>query len=94
MANSITETNVLRRTEGHVSAELEGLVVLLSVETGNYYNLNGVGSDIWRQVDGQRTVKDICDLITATYEVDPSEALAAIQEFAQDLCEKKLLDVA
>lgn len=94
MANPISATDVLQRTDGHVAAELEGLVVLLSVETGSYYNLNEVGSDIWRQVDGSRTVEEICQHLTATYQVDAAEALTAVQEFAHDLLDKKLLDVA
>lgn len=92
MSSPISATDVLRQTEGQVAAELEGQVVILSSDTGSYYNLNSIGSAIWRQIDGTKSVDDICRYLTDTYEVSPTEALVEVQTFMEKLRERKLLE--
>jgi len=49
------------------------------------YTLDEVGARIWELIDGQRTVKEIRDLIVEEYEVSPDVAEADLVEFIQQL---------
>lgn len=46
-------------------------LVLLNLNNGVYYGLEGVGSRIWALIQQPTSVADIRDTIAAEYEVDP-----------------------
>jgi hypothetical protein len=49
------ETTIVRSPD-QVSGDLDGKVVLLSIENGEYYNMNEVGSRIWALLEKLITV--------------------------------------
>ena len=68
--------------------------VLLDLESGMYFGLDGVGKRIWESVADGISLGDIAAIITAEYEVDESQALADVIAFASDLVERGLLRAA
>lgn len=49
-------------------------MVLLDLETGTYFTLNGVGAFIWRQIEEQCDVDAIATRMVNEYEVDLHQA--------------------
>ena len=68
--------------------------VLLDLESGMYFGLDGVGKRIWESVADGKSLGDIAAIITAEYDVDESQALADVIAFASDLVERGLLKAA
>ena len=68
--------------------------VLLDLESGMYFGLDGVGKRIWESVADGKTLGDVAAIITAEYDVDESQALADVIAFASDLIERGLLRAA
>ena len=68
--------------------------VLLDLESGMYFGLDGVGKRIWESVTDGKSLGDIAAIITAEYDVDESQALADVIAFASDLIERGLLRAA
>jgi hypothetical protein len=68
--------------------------VLLDLESGMYFGLDGVGKRIWESVTDGKNLGDIAAIITAEYDVDESQALADVIAFASDLVERGLLRAA
>ena len=66
--------------------------VLLDLESGMYFGLDGVGKKIWDSVVEGRSIGEITAIITAEYEVDEARAQADVVEFAGDLVERGLLE--
>ena len=54
-------------------------------------SLNAMGSFIWQQMDGSRTVQDILDIICLEYDVDLERAEADLRTFVAELEAHKLL---
>ncbi|HVB33760.1 MAG TPA: PqqD family protein [Patescibacteria group bacterium] len=48
--------------------------LLFNMQDGNYYSLNEVGGRIWDLCDGNRTLRQIVDILAAEYEA-PTETL-------------------
>ncbi len=65
--------------------------VLLDLESGMYFGLDGVGKKIWDSVAEGRSIGEIAEIITTEYEVDETRAQADVVEFAGDLVERGLL---
>ena len=65
--------------------------VLLDLESGMYFGLDGVGKRIWESVTDGMSLGDIAAIITAEYEVEEEQALKDVIEFASNLVERGLL---
>ncbi len=71
-----------------IDQKAKDLVVLLNLDTGEYYNLDEVGTRIWELCDGARTVSEIARCIGEEFETsgDPVEqdVLTLLEELARD----------
>lgn len=76
------------RNPDPISADLDGEVVILSVDNGQYYNMNEVGSRIWTMVERPITVAALIDLLVGEFEVEretcQEEVLAFLRELHAD----------
>jgi hypothetical protein len=76
------------RSSDQVSGDLDGKVVLLSIENGEYYNMNEVGSRIWALLEKPTTVAALIEQLLAEFEVDrptcETEALAFLEQLRRD----------
>jgi hypothetical protein len=86
-----SHNTVLARNERLAWRTLDGQVLILFPEAGTLHRLNGTGSAMWEQLDGRRTLAEIGETLTATYEVDPNEAVRDLQVLAADLVDAGLV---
>jgi hypothetical protein len=61
------------------------------VNMNKVFTLNGVGAFIYDQVDGKRSVYNICDILMAEYDVDKAVALKDVEHFFCEALEKGVL---
>ena len=94
---AIAETTVLTKQTELVEREIEGELLLIPIMAGvgdadaNLYSFNNQGADIWKLIDGTRTIGEIADALCAEYEVTREQALQETLAFAESLLEKKLV---
>lgn len=62
---------------------LEGEIVLLNPNTGEYFGLNDVASSFWELIDGTRNLGDIIDGLLGEYEVEREELHRDIEALIQ-----------
>ena len=65
--------------------------VLLNLETGIYFGLDGVSRQIWDAVVEGDSLEQIAASIVSEYNVDKLQAQADVLEFANELVERGLL---
>ena len=84
----ITLDSVLLQQPDQCAAELDGEVLMLHVDSGNYYGYNEVGSFIWNRLAQPRTVRALCDAIEAAFAVSraqcEADTLAYLAELVND----------
>jgi hypothetical protein len=78
--------------ESVVAAELDGEAVLLNVDTGIYFGLDSVGTNIWKLLcDGDGVADDeIVGRLSAEYDVEPDQLRVDVAEFLGLLVSKGL----
>ena len=74
-----------------MSRLVDDQTVLLDLESGMYFGLEGVGKRIWESVSEGRSLGEIAEVISSEFEVDEDQALADAITFASDLLERGLL---
>jgi len=85
---------IISKNEGVPWRIIEGEAILVQVETGEVIHLNEVATEIWRAVDGKKTIAEIIDQITASFEVKRDEASKDTLEFVNKLLDKSLVTLS
>lgn len=75
------------------TAELDGEVVMLSLETNRYYGLNAVGSRIWELLAQPMTLQQVCDVLMHEYAVSREQCEREVLAVTQKLLDEKLAQV-
>lgn len=73
---------------------VHGEAVLLNPANGEYFGLNEVGSEIWRQMDGQKSLTEISKFLLAEYDVAPAVLEADVLDLIGELLQKGLIQAA
>lgn len=81
----------IRVNESVVSAELDNEMVLLNVETGIYFGLDQIGTQIWSMLVAGEDEASIIDRLLNDYDVEPDQLLTDLKEFVHLLETKGLL---
>lgn len=74
-----------------IAADLDGETVMMSVSTGKYFSLRGIGQFIWELLAEPKTIDEVVGVIEARYEVGHEQARADCESFVNDLIAKDLL---
>lgn len=77
-----------------VSQELEGELVVLSLDRGEYYGLNPTGTCIWNGFAEGVSLRIIADRLVAEFQVDVDRARADVVSLAQALLDEGLATLA
>jgi Coenzyme PQQ synthesis protein D (PqqD) len=75
-----------------VHETLDGEVVLIDMDTGSYYSLDGVGADVWALIEtGAATTDEIVGEIGRRYEGDRLEVEQAAVRLLEELRQEELI---
>ena len=74
-----------------LSSDMDGETVMMSIENGEYYGLNPVGSRIWTLLEAPHSLNEIIKILLEEFEVEEAECISDMQTFVTDLLDKKLV---
>ncbi len=69
-------------------------VVMMSVEKGNYYGLNRVGSEIWEKLTEPLTVGSLCDKLMQEFDVEKEQCEREVITYLEKLVSEGLILVS
>ena len=92
--SDLAPDTVLRRAEPIMHTNLGDKAVMMDLERGSYYGLNGVGARIWALLEQPASLGQICDRLVEEYEVEPDECRQAVTAFADDLLARGIVERA
>jgi len=75
----------VQRTADVLDSEIDGETVMLSIDSGRYFGLNGVGSVIWQLLREPRSIDQICGTLVERYDVKPDACTAEVTRFLEHL---------
>jgi hypothetical protein len=64
----VTDATIISRSPNVLTAEVDGEILMMSIERGGYFGLNNVGSDIWRRLDPPCSFAELLDKLAAEYQ--------------------------
>ncbi len=76
-----------------VYQDLDGEMVLLNIDSGQYFGIDKVGSHIWQLLERQLSVGEIVRTLLDEYDIQESVCQEQVAEFFQELDSNNLLIV-
>lgn len=91
---TLTMASVVAHGENQVAADVDGEVVLMSIDQGKYFNLGEMGSHIWRLIEQPMAAATVCDRLQEEFEVDRPTCERDVLQFLEKLQARNMLAVA
>ena len=73
--------------------EVDGEMVLLDMESENYFGLDEVGTAIWQAMQDKETLKEVFDVLLEQYDVEAEVLEKDLSDFVDKLLESGLVEV-
>jgi len=93
MLKELTLVDSVSVPEGVVSRELDGETVLLNLDTGIYFGLDAVATDMWRAMHSTKALGEAVETVRAQYAADPVVLRDDLLRLANRMLTKGLLQV-
>lgn len=74
--------------------EVDGEMVLLDMNSENYFGLDSVASDIWKLLQEGKTIQETYDALLEMYDVEPETLKRDLESFLKALLDNKLATLA
>ncbi len=89
--SSITLNTTIKRNPELVSTDVDGEKVMMSIENGEYFGLDPVGSRIWEMIENPIRVESLVNLLVDEFDVTKEQCEIDTLEFLNELADKKLI---
>jgi len=87
-------SDVVVRAPDQVSARIDEVTAIMSLDESLYYLLDQGGSMIWERLADPILVSDLCASLTERYDVSPEDCEKDVLEFLSDLLTRKALVIS
>jgi hypothetical protein len=89
----ITTQDTVVQAQGNLASQMGGETVMMSIESGKYYNLGEIGGRIWELVAAPVGVSELVSTLTAEYDVSAEACEAQVIDFLNKLAGENLVIV-
>jgi hypothetical protein len=90
----LTDATMISRSPSVLTAEVDGEVVMMSIEQGRYFGLDDIGSDIWKRLEPPCSFADLIDRLAADYEADRATIVADVRAMLASMAKQDVVRLA
>lgn len=86
-------SSMISKTAGRFSeTSIDGEIVVMNLDSGEFFSLTETGKDIWELIDGQRSRDGIIAELAEAYSADFTDIAADVDSFLTELREAGLVE--
>lgn len=89
----IFKNTIIQRNPNQVFSNIDGEVVMLSIEFGEYINLEDVGSQIWNNIENPCTFGALIESLMETYTVEEQTCYNDTKDFILELYNANVIQI-
>jgi hypothetical protein len=91
MSHFTLDTAIAKNSDHIIDRVVDKEALLIHLSSGDYFSLDSVGTHIWENIDGVRTVQDLVDLVLEEYNVDRDQAVTDVLSLVEQLADEGLV---
>lgn len=88
----MTLNDRIAKSDGSIEANTGSEVLIMRVDSGCYFSMDGVAKGIWAAIDGPTPIRQIIDEQIKAYDSDSQLTESETLAFLSDLLEHKLIE--
>ena len=73
------------RNSRTISGRLHDELVMMDLEQGKYFSLNPVATRIWDLLEKEKTLDELCALLTEEYDVESNQCMDEVRELLEEM---------
>ncbi|HWT07027.1 MAG TPA: PqqD family peptide modification chaperone [Xanthomonadales bacterium] len=85
---AITGSTIVSRSPSVLTDQVDGEIVMMSIEHSRYYGLDAVGGEIWRRIEPPCSFDDLVDALAADYAADRATIAADVRALLERMRER------
>jgi|SRR5579862_1979836 hypothetical protein len=83
----IANATIVSRSPSVLAAEVDGEIVMMSIERACYFGLDDIGSDIWKRIEPPCSFATLVEGLVADYEADRATIMFDVQNLLGHMVE-------
>jgi len=92
--SAIANNSILTRNPEMIAGEIDGQLVMVSIESGKYLHLNKVAGRIWEILEKPDTFENLCAILIQEYDINIESCQLEVGGFLQELLEQNAISIA
>ena len=84
-------TAITKSSDRFTEADIDHEIVIMRLDTGDFYSLSGTGAAIWRLIDGRRDRDALVAAMIEEFDGDRTTIMLEVDQFLSHLRESRLL---
>jgi hypothetical protein len=89
--NAINRSSKFQRSPDLVWTDMDGEIVTLSIDRGEYAGLGGVGTRVWELLEEPLSLQEVSARLVLEFDVDPETCTEDVAQFIGQLVEAGLV---
>ncbi len=81
------------RSSDFVAVDMDGALVMLHIQRGSYYGLDGIGPRIWELIGNPISLDDLTDTLCLEYDIDPATCRMDVSALLDDMISAGIVSV-
>src|SRR5580700_9115526 len=90
-AGAIADAAIVSRSPSILTAEVDGKIIMMSIEQGHYFGLDHIGSDIWKRIEPPCSFATLIDGLAADYEADRTTIVTDVQSLLDHMAKHDIV---
>jgi coenzyme PQQ synthesis protein D (PqqD) len=92
--STIGENTLITRRSGLLAAAVREETIMMDIESGQYYGLDDIGSEIWQRLESPRKFGDLIDGLVTEYDADRSVIAEDVRKLLSIMAEHKVVTLS
>ena len=91
---AVLDSTMISRSTSVLTAEVDGEIVMMSIEQGRYFGLDDIGSDIWKRIEQPCSFAALVEALAADYDADRATIEADVTALLTQMVEQDVVRFA
>jgi Coenzyme PQQ synthesis protein D (PqqD) len=88
---AVAAETIIARSTSVIASEVDGEVLMMSIEKGCYFGLNDIAGDIWRRIDPPCSFASLVDGLAADYDASVDAIATDVRSLLRDMLERDVV---
>ncbi len=86
-------SDIITKVSNIATAEIDGELVMMNLNSNAYYGLDDIGSEIWGLLETPLTVSQLCQTLADMFDVGEKTLQEDVRSFLSSLLKEKMIEL-